>query len=73
MHIAPRNMHIAPVFILQPAYENCYAMFFGGDHGFKDGAESMIVGTLENGYVRNTPLPRIPRRQSTSRVAHATN
>jgi hypothetical protein len=27
------------------------------------------VGTLENGYVRNVPLPRIPRIQSTSQVA----
>jgi hypothetical protein len=31
------------------------------------------VGTLENGYVLNVPLPRIPRRQSTSRVADTTN
>ncbi len=31
------------------------------------------VGTLENGYVRNVPLPRIPRIQSTSQVADATN
>jgi hypothetical protein len=29
------------------------------------------VGTLENGYVRNLPLPRIPRIQSTSQVASA--
>ena len=27
------------------------------------------VGTLENGYVRNVPLPRIPRIQSTNQVA----
>ena len=27
------------------------------------------VGTLENGYVRNIPLPRIPRIQSTNQVA----
>ncbi len=31
----------------------------------------MIVGTLENGYVHNVPLPRIPRIQSTSQVATA--
>ena len=30
---------------------------------------TMIVGTLENGYVSNVPLPRIPRIQSTSQVA----
>jgi hypothetical protein len=29
------------------------------------------VGTLENGYVRKVPLPRIPRIQSTSQVASA--
>jgi hypothetical protein len=29
------------------------------------------VGTLEGGYVRNVPLPRIPQRQSTSPVACA--
>ena len=29
------------------------------------------VGTLESGYVRNVPLPRIPRIQSTSQVASA--
>ncbi len=29
------------------------------------------VGTIENGYVRNVPLPRIPRIQSTSQVASA--
>jgi hypothetical protein len=29
------------------------------------------VGTLEGGYVRNVPLPRIPLRQSTSPVACA--
>ncbi len=29
------------------------------------------VGTLENGYVRNVPLPRIPQIQSTSQVASA--
>jgi hypothetical protein len=23
--------------------ENCYAMTFGGDYGFKDGTESMIL------------------------------
>ncbi len=34
---------------------------------------SRTVGTLENGYVRNVPLPRIPRIQSTSQVADATN
>ena len=28
-----------------------------------------LVGTLENGYVRNVPLPRIPRIQSTNQVA----
>jgi hypothetical protein len=28
------------------------------------------VGTLEGGYVRNVPLPRIPQRQSTSPVAY---
>jgi hypothetical protein len=33
----------------------------------------VIVGTLENGYVRNVPLPRIPRIQSTSQVADATD
>ncbi len=27
------------------------------------------VGTLENGYVRNVPLPRIPQIQSTNQVA----
>ena len=27
------------------------------------------VGTLENGYLRNVPLPRIPQIQSTSQVA----
>ncbi len=32
---------------------------------------SRIDGTLENGYVRNLPLPRIPRIQSTSQVASA--
>jgi hypothetical protein len=31
------------------------------------------VGTLENGYVRNVPLPRFPRIQSTSQVADDTN
>ncbi len=31
------------------------------------------VGTLENGYARNVPLPRIPRIQSTSQVADAMN
>jgi hypothetical protein len=30
-----------------------------------------LVGTLENGYVRNVPLPRIPGIQSTSQVASA--
>ncbi len=30
-----------------------------------------IVGTLENGYIRNVPLPRIPQIQSTSQVASA--
>ncbi len=29
------------------------------------------VGTLENGCIRNVPLPRIPRIQSTSQVASA--
>ena len=29
------------------------------------------VGTLEDGYVRNVPLPRIPRIQSTTQVASA--
>ncbi len=25
--------------------ENCYALTFGGDYGFKDGAESIILST----------------------------
>ncbi len=29
------------------------------------------VGTLENGYVRNVPLPRIPQIQSTNQIASA--
>ncbi len=32
-----------------------------------------VVGTLENGYIRNVPLPRFPRIQSTSQVADDTN
>jgi hypothetical protein len=32
---------------------------------------TIIVGTLENGYVRNVPLSRIPQIQSTSQVATA--
>ncbi len=31
--------------------------------------EAPAVGTLENGYVRNVPLPRIPQIQSTNQVA----
>ncbi len=30
---------------------------------------AVAVGTLKNGYVRNVPLPRIPRIQSTNQVA----
>ena len=29
----------------------------------------LCVGTLENGYVRNVPLPRIPQIQSTNQIA----
>jgi hypothetical protein len=43
MHIAPHNIHIALVSILQPAYENHYAMTFEGVLGFEEGAESMIL------------------------------
>ena len=28
-----------------------------------------FVGTIENGYVRNVPLPRIPQIQSTNQIA----
>ena len=31
----------------------------------------LCVGTLESGYIRNIPLPRIPQIQSTSQVVSA--
>ena len=34
-------------------------------------ALTLIVGTLEDGYIRKVPLPRVPRIQSASLVASA--
>ena len=39
-----------------------------GQQGASWVRDTMLVGTLENGYVRNVPLPRIPLIQSTNQV-----
>jgi hypothetical protein len=36
-----------------------------------DGRGVVSVGTLQNGYLRKVPLPRVPRHQSTSLAAVA--
>ena len=38
-----------------------------------DNSQESLVGTLKDGYICRVPLPRVPRIQSTSPVACATN
>jgi hypothetical protein len=48
---------------LQPLYnENCYAMTFGGDYGYNDGAESMILSAHAKSIILSAGLllPPLP-------------
>jgi hypothetical protein len=47
------------------------AILIGANQGCMIKSLCVSIGTLEGGYVRNVPLPRILLRQSASRVACA--